>query len=325
MSARARATVGLVALALVATACGGDGGGGPNTSAQPTAGQPDPSTFVAQVATSDLYVDAPLRVAVGVFANDPAVGVRLVTSGTVDVAFAPFEDGPGTEVQREARYLPAPGTQVGDGPTLADPATARGVYEAAEVAFDGPGVWEATVTFTVDGQGPFTVTATPFQVQKHPAYPAPGDKALRTENLTMDSDAPPEAIDSRALDGAPIPDPELHEWTIADAIDQGRPVLALFATPTFCDSLFCGPVTDALQALATEHEDRAAFIHVEVWREHPTVLNEGAADWLYRDGNLTEPWLYLIDGRGRIVDRWSPLFDVDEVAGMLEDLPAIET
>jgi hypothetical protein len=158
-------------------------------------------------------------------------------------------------------------------------------------------------------------------VLEEPAYPAPGDRALKTENLTMGSKAPAEAIDSGAATTGEVPDPELHAWTIADALAEHRPIVALFATPSYCESLFCGPVTENVRELAAAYDDRAVFVHIEIWREYNTVLNEAAADWLYRDDNLTEPWLYLIDDRGTIVDRWGPLWDPDEVAAQLDQLP----
>ena len=51
------------------------------------------------------------------------------------------------------------------------------------------------------------------------------------------------------------------------------------------------------------------------------MVNKAAADWLYRDGDLKEPWLFLIGTDGRIADRWAPLFDPDEVLHELEALP----
>ncbi len=312
--------LGLV-LAIAAVACTGGGEDPPPT---PTDGV-DGSALVSQVASSDLYVDAPQRVAVGVFASDPEVGVLLATSGAIEVALAPYEDGAGTPVEGNARYVPAPGTAEADaGPTLTTPAEGRGVYEVADVTFDEPGLWQATVTLSIDGEGPFAIESTPFNVLDEPSYPAPGDDALLTKNLTVDSDQPASAIDSRALEGAPIPDPELHEWTIADAVKQGRPVLAIFATPAYCESLFCGPVTDAIDELAATYADKAVFIHIEIWHEKSETvqeLNRAAADWLFRDDNLTEPWLYLIDGKGVIADRWGPLFDVAEVEAAIAALP----
>ena len=328
MIPRFRSFVALVALAVLAAACTG-GGGDPSPSSVPSgatgSGAIDPAALVAQVASSDLYVGEPQRVNVGLYASDPEAGVLVVTGGEIELAFAPFESEGGSAAGGTARYVPTPGTDadaVAGEPTLTAPADARGVYEVAGVMFREAGVWDVTATFTLDGQGPFEVAATPFNVFDDPAYPAPGDAALATENLTVGSDAPVEAIDSGAATTGEIPDPELHEWTIADALDEGRPIVALFATPAFCQSLFCGPVTEGVQELAATHGDKAVFVHVEIWRDHEgQVLNEAAADWLLRDENLTEPWLYVIDGRGSIVDRWGPLFDPDQVGDLLAAMP----
>jgi hypothetical protein len=139
------------------------------------------------------------------------------------------------------------------------------------------------------------------------------------------SDAPPEAIDSRASNGGDIPDPELHRWTIAEAIRQGRPALVVFSTPVYCVSQFCGPVTDVVERLAHRFRDRAVFIHVEIWRDYQNkVINKAAADWLLRGQDLTEPWVYLIGSDGTILDRWATLFRQDEVAAELTALPGMK-
>jgi hypothetical protein len=84
-------------------------------------------------------------------------------------------------------------------------------------------------------------------------------------------------------------------------------------------------VTDAVEQLSKRYADRAEFIHVEIWRNfNKQVINKGAADWLYRDGSLTEPWLYLIGANGTILDRWSNLFDPQEVARELQLLPPMK-
>jgi hypothetical protein len=93
----------------------------------------------------------------------------------------------------------------------------------------------------------------------------------------------------------------------------------------YCISRFCGPVTDAVEKLSHEYANRAEFIHVEIWRNfNKHVINKAAADWLYRNDNLTEPWLYLIGANGTILDRWSSLFDVREVARELQKLPPMK-
>jgi hypothetical protein len=199
------------------------------------------------------------------------------------------------------------------------------VYEADNVTFDAPGVWSVLVTADIAGAGSQRARKA-FLVEAAPALPAPGQPALRTENLTIHSKGVPlAAIDSRASIDGSIPDRNLHEWTIAEAIAQHRPALVIFATPVYCISQFCGPVTDAVERLSQKYADRAVFIHVEIWRNHnKQVINKAAADWLYRNGDLTEPWLYLIGWNGTILDRWSSLFDIHEVGRELQQLPPMK-
>ena len=61
-----------------------------------------------------------------------------------------------------------------------------------------------------------------FPVTDESPIPAPGDRAPKTENLTLESkEVPKAAIDSMAAAGGEIPDPELHQETVADAIENG--------------------------------------------------------------------------------------------------------
>jgi hypothetical protein len=288
------------------------------------------TSYSAQMASTWHYAGAPQRVQVGILAND-ADGLRAVTQGSVDVAFSYLgTDGGGEPLAgptATASYIPVPGTDAsGEAPAIIT--GANGVYEAADVTFEDPGIWRATVEIEIDGVA--RELTTDFRVDAESGIPAPGMPAPKTDTLTLDSkDVDEESIDSMASGGNAIPDPELHEWTIADAIEQGRPALVLFGTPAYCTSRFCGPEVTELQRLATEHPERAVYIHVEIWRDYnaqPQVVNEGAAAWLLRelpDGTpeMTEPWLFLIGSDGIVADRWGPLFDSAEVAAALEAFP----
>jgi hypothetical protein len=302
-------------LALVAVACSSADGAsnGGTTAADPSASSA--TTFALQVASTDLYVGAPQRVQVGVFGSSDE-GVELLTGGTIPLSLVSADGG--DPISGTASYVPAPGTESPPEPGLTSPSKARGVYQLNDVTFPTAGQWQAQLSFNA-GEQPIELTDT-FVVADEPALPAPGQKALATDNLTMASkDAPTEAIDSRAQDGAKVPDPELHQATIADAIDQHRAALVLFATPVYCTSQFCGPSTDALEGFAKTGPSGVDYIHVEIWRDHQAQeINEAAADWLLRNDDLTEPWLYLIGADGVIVDRWSPLFDPAEVQKALE-------
>ncbi len=316
----ARRTVALaIALTALATACTG-GGGGPS----PT---PSAPTFNAEVASADLYVDVPQRFLIGVLGGN-ADGVRYLSYGRIDLSFAYLGDGgavPKAGATAEAAYIGAPGTSTdGTAPTLTQPSEARGVYQAEDVTFDRAGTWQVTVRAEVQGSGTAEATAA-FPVASEPSLPAPGQRALKTQNLTIGAKGDPaSAIDSRAIDGAPIPDQNLHRWTIADAIASGRPALVTFATPVYCTSQFCGPVVDAVEELSKRYPDRAVFIHVEIWHDNAKgQINQAAADWLFRNDDLREPWLYLIGADGTILDRWGVLWDPHEVAAELRALPPL--
>ncbi len=315
---RSLAFVALVAVS--AMACTG-GGGDPDP--MPTQDAP---VLNAILATTDHYVGMPQRIGIGLVLNDG----RLVSYGSADFRFSYLGT---SEAPTDARqgpsatgvYLPTPGTEPGGGSAaITQPSEARGVYQAEDVTFDEEGFWQVDVSADVEGEGPMTAT-TVFPVNGEPLLPAPGMPALERENLTRDSeDAPLAAIDSRAVSEGEVPDEILHETTIAEALEAGRPALVVFSTPLFCQTQFCGPITDVVEGLAREHGDRAEFIHVEIWREYEEtsqVINQAAADWLLRNNDLTEPWLYLIDGNGTIVDRWAVLFRPEEIAAALEALP----
>jgi hypothetical protein len=279
------------------------------------------------MATVDLYAGAPQRAQIGIFGSDPQQGALPLSFGTVEVAFSYLgADGGGAPQPgptATARYVAAYGFPEGGAePRLTPAAESRGVYQA-DVTFDRAGLWQAEVSPDVEGHGPQQL-ATTFPVVEDPAYPAPGDRAPRTENLTLadEGEVPASAIDSLAIDGAPIPDPELHRTTVADAIAEGHPILLIVGTPQFCESRICGPETDAVADLANRYPDRAVYLHIELWRDfNANVINEGAAEWVFRNEDATDPWLFLVGPDGEVMDRWMPLFDPDEVAAALEALP----
>jgi hypothetical protein len=314
----------LLSLGLLAAACSSD-----DQPPQSTCASGNTSGMVAQAASVDLYVGDPQRVDLGLFTPENC----FVSFGTVDVSFSLLGDAAQTSEQpgptATAVFVPTFGMpDRSSPPVMTQPDEGRGVYEATGVVFDSAGVWLAEVTADVEGLGPQTAQAT-FAVQERPTLPAPGDRAQPTKNLTVNSKGVPlAAIDSRAASTDTIPDPGLHRWTIARAIAEGRPALVVFATPVFCVSKFCGPVTDMVEDLSSRYDDRAVFIHVEIWRDFENqVLNRAAVDWLWPqrpNGDLTEPWLFLIGADGRIVDRWSSMWSEREVETDLEALPPMK-
>lgn len=294
----------LIALTLIATACG-------NTATNSADGDAPTSTgYVALAANFDLAEDSPQPFLVGLIGP----GQESIAYGTIDVAFSFFGPAdnplpaPRLGPKDTASFEPVSGTQPNasaDTPQAVDPGQATGVYATDPIQFPDAGYWEVTATFDINGSIRRATAA--FEVLDHHRIPAIGDRALPTDNpLAGDPTVPVVAIDSRAADGGPIPDPQLHATSIADALAAHRPLTVVITTPNFCESRFCGPVTDAVAAVAARHSARMDFVHLEVWQNVQTqTINPSAAEWILDNGgDGTEPWVFVINSDRIIVDRF---------------------
>lgn len=324
-----RGTVAVTTLvaAVVLTACSGGGGSDtPDTT-------PSSDALAAEVATYEVVAGTPDRFLLGLFTAD-----GVVSYGTVQLRFSWLGDGsasptPGGEAtgtfllipNDDAGQPPATDAQLeaaaSKPPQLTQPDQIRGVYQANDVVFDSPGIWQVDATVEVDG-APLTASAN-FPVVDEPAYPAVGEKAPAVENHVMDEPgAKPPWVDSRATDSwKQIPDPVLHGKTVRDALREHKPLVIVVTTPLYCQSRFCGPVTAEVVQLADEFGDDANFVHLEVWRDYQKkVVNEAAATYVYHGEELTEPWIFLVDADGRIEDRWQNVADPRELRAALSEL-----
>ncbi len=296
--------------------CAGSGGGGDKA-----------DQLAVQVASYDLSTAAPTRFILGLVTVDQ----RLLGYGSVDLRFSyvgtkegganPTPFGPVVQ----AFYLPVHGSTVPSpappNPRIVSSSETRGVY-GAQTSFDKAGFWEVEATATVDGK---TVSGKgAFAVNPTRAVPGPGDPALATETLTLTTpDTPRPAVDSRGGSGE-IPDPELHRTTIAASLAAKRPIVAVFATPVYCTSRFCGPVTDLVQELQRDYADRADFVHVEIWRDFQNkTVNKSAAEWVLRNDELNEPWVFVVAADGRITARFDNVVTRGELEPLLKALPVI--
>ena len=276
---------------------------------------------MVQAANYDLVAGEPSRFIAGVLTQDQL----FVSYGTVSMEFSYLgteQDSGGEEEAgpvKHAHFLAIESDNPNQpGPIAAPASSGRGVYET-EVTFDKAGYWSVKLTAELP-VGSLSGTGA-FQVGDEHAYPAVGDKAMRTRNLTLASKAPKVAIDSRGGEGK-IPDPELHQATIADSIASHEPALVVFSTPVYCISRFCGPVTDVVQSLAHKYPKCANFIHVEIWWNfQKSVVNRAAAQWLLNKGDVTEPWVFLIGADGKITARWDNVVNADEIEPFLKKLP----
>lgn len=186
----------------------------------------------------------------------------------------------------------------------------RGLY-VTQVTFERPGPWGLEV-LAKQGDGPVEVARFTINVLAAPSTPAPGTPAPRSHNLIA-SDVP----DLRQIDTSDPPDPRLHQVRIADAIAQGKPQVIVFATPKFCTSRVCGPVVDIVRTLLPAYGDRVVFTHQEIWRDaaahefFPTMV-----EW----GLQTEPWIFVVDGKGIVRAKFEGLTTAREIEAALQQV-----
>lgn len=322
-----------------------------------SSGTSAPTQLSAQVASYDLVAHEPNRVLLGVFSTD-----GVVSYGSISVTFAymgtathpaPTPQGP-FETTAHFVLVPAEASHAHEGegeeadegnhdgetttlytddelqaaadrpPELTEPTDAKGVYQATDVVFDDAGFWQASITVTYADGSTAEATAA-FEVVDKPQYPAIGSKAPASDNLVMEDiggKVTAISVDSRAIEAGEVPDPSLHDTTVKAALAAGEPMVVVVSTPSYCQSRFCGPITDEIQALQETYGDKARFIHLELWNEfQKKAINKAASQWVYRDGGVTEPWVFLVGSDGTISDRWSNVLDPRELAAQLDALP----
>jgi hypothetical protein len=284
-------TAALLAVALLLAGCGSAATDQPGASASRSA-----SSLQAVVVASELVVGKQQRVPIGLTdhntpVSDATVHVRsFVLSGTTG-SFKGESDAP-----FKGEGLQGAGTYV------------------AHLDFDKAGDWGVEVTASRPNGARMTARL-PMNVLALPVVPGVGQPAPLTRNPTVRDVADVETIDS----GRP-PD-DMHQLSIADAVQQHRPALVVFATPAFCTSNTCGPEIKVVQGLEPAYRDRLAFIHVEIYRDYKPdpakrQLAQAVVDWRLQ----SEPWVFLLDSKGVIRSRFEGATASDELKTAIDQL-----
>ena len=191
-----------------------------------------------------------------------------------------------------------------------------GAY-AARFEFDQAGNWGVEVTGLREAEEIEPVQLR-FTVLEEGTVPAIGEPAPRSEQLTLS-----DVADISEIDTANPPHPEMHELTVAQALDSGKPVVVAFATPAFCTSRICGPVLDAVVVpLFDQYGDQVEFIHIEPYLLEDARAGRGLipVDALLEWGLQSEPWVFVIDREGRVAGKFEGIVSVEEVETVLQEV-----
>jgi hypothetical protein len=319
----------LAALLLVAAGCGGDGDGGGDTPAKDPVAQV-PSGLQEKVRAAQdpqpSEFPKPGGKTLQALADEIGGGPEMGLAGSVylageknRVAFGVIDDQAGFVYGKTALYVaptpesPAKGPYVAPADVLVTDAPYRS-QQAATEADPFAAVYAAQVPFAKTGQyAVMAVTivggkpvAAPGQLEviskaddQIPQVGEPAPKVTTDTVASAGGDA--EAIDTRR------PTSDMHA-NFADQLGK-KPMALLFATPQLCQSRVCGPVVDVGLQLRSRYGDQVEFIHQEVYTDNDP--NKGLRKPLQEFKLQTEPWLFVVDGNGKITARLEGSFGLD--------------
>jgi hypothetical protein len=305
-----RAPLLLLALAasLVAAACGPSAGA---ATAVPSASAAAPSASagsasVIPVIVSSRQVPGPNRFVFSFL--DPASNLPAASpERTASVAFiAPGETQPGPAT--EAEFVWAIEGERGD--------------YVANVELGAAGDYKAVFITEAPG-APQEAIGVDFQVSETSPTVAIGAQAPATDNPTIASAG---SVDRVSTDTKP--DPAFYQQTVKEALAAHQPFVLVFATPAFCQSAQCGPTLDRIKAVAANAPDDVAFINVEPYQLAFTegrlqpVLDannqlqpvQAVNEW----GILTEPWVFTVDGTGKVRGSFEGVIGEDELTTAIQ-------
>jgi len=186
-----------------------------------------------------------------------------------------------------------------------DEGEAKSVY-VANVDFPKAGKYQVFAVAKLDGR---VVLSSPFEarVGQSGGPPKVGEAAPKVHTPTLDSVAGDAArISTRSPAATGLLTTDLFD------VYGKKPVALLFATPALCQSRVCGPVVDVLEeARATDKSGKTAYITNEIYEENR--VDRGLRTQPAAYGLPTEPWLFVLNAQGKVVERIEGAFSIDEV------------
>ena len=184
-------------------------------------------------------------------------------------------------------------------------------YWVAYPTLPSPGFWGVTAEVVLgDGR---TVTSQ-FTIDAHAegeGVPI-GALAPLSQNRTLATEP-----DLSKLSSGNNPDPRFYELTVADAVASGKPTVVGFITPGLCETKWCAPVLNTVATVRDSVGDAANFIHIEVYQDFQTLTHvPEMAEW----GLVTEPFIFVLDGDGRVTARLAGPVSPRELRQALDDV-----
>lgn len=166
----------------------------------------------------------------------------------------------------------------------------RGVY-----VFDTELADEGFHHVVVAGEGHVGASTINVKRPENSTVPQPGDVVPA---LATPTEADPQDLEELCTR---TPACSMHGASLDTALEAGKPIVLVVATPLYCQSVICGPVVDVVEDVKAQRaSEDTTWIHVEVFSDAgntPTAIIAGL-------GLQSEPWTFVIGADGTIADRF---------------------
>ena len=275
--------------ALALAACGSDSKSESSASGTAAGASGGPYDLSLRLTDSPLLVPGESRVAVSLVQDQTLVmsGPQTLTAKVLDA---------GDKVVTELS-----GEQHRDGIPQA--------YWPFRFTIDTPGFYRLSVDGANPQSGFFGVYET-------------GKVAMPYIGATLPALDTPTVADHRGVEPycSLTPDPcPLHDITLTEALQAGKPVVFMVGTPAHCQTGACAPGLEFLVAARQRVGDRAVVVHADVYQDNAgTELAPTVTDLALE----YEPVVYFATPDGVIVDRLDGIWDQAEVDERVDALLA---
>jgi hypothetical protein len=194
----------------------------------------------------------------------------------------------------------------------------------SHVTFPSAGKWTASFTTVAPGSPEQTIPFS-FDVKTTASTVQKGQPAPSVDTPTL-ADV---GGDVTKISTDTSPDKAFYETSVADALAAHKPFVLVFATPKFCQTKTCGPTLDKVKEVAAKHPD-ITFINVEPYQLEdvsgqlqPKLDANGnlqAVPATVAYGLVTEPFVFVVGGDGKVKASFELIFTPAEIDAALQGL-----
>ena len=160
---------------------------------------------------------------------------------------------------------------------------------------------------------------------------------VRETTMSVDVGEVPPLVDSRTLadveDVSDLTtgsqrDESLYQISLADALQNGKPTVVVFASPAFCTNAVCGPQVEVLSNLSATYGDAADYVHVDLFSNPKEIQGDltraKLSPLLEEWGLVSQEWTFVMNRDGEVVGRFENFAPQAELEPSLESVLAAE-